>query len=233
MNKYLEIGVEEFNKSWLRDMEEITSGKTIRASGRPTKAAPYGEDGTWWKQQGPAYIQSWITWRQANPNLHILTMEDGSPAIELGVLADIEVDGGEVIQLKGYIDRVFVDESTGQVLIVDLKTGKTTPNGMQLGFYRRALKAAYGIDAQYGAYWMAREGALSAIEDLDRYTDQVIDYWVAKTYAGIKAEIFLPHVTNLCKGCGVQQHCYVFNPNTLFSPFNTNMPQVTQEEAHA
>lgn len=232
MNTYLEIGIEEFNKSWVKDMEEITPGKTIRSGGRPTKAMPFGEDGTWWKNQGPAYIQSWLTWRQANPNLHILTMEDGSPAIELGVLADIQVDDDEVIQLKGYIDRVFVDESTGQVLIVDLKTGKTTPNGMQLGFYKRALKAAYGIDAQYGAYWMAREGSLSAIEDLDRYTDQVIDYWVAKTYAGVKAGIFLPHVTNLCKGCGVKQHCYVFNPNTLFSPFNTNTHPVMQEEAN-
>lgn len=232
MNKYLEIGVEQFNKSWLNDMQEIMPSKTIRAGGRPTKAMPYGEDGTWWKAQGPAYIQSWLSWRQANPNLHILTMEDGSPAIELGVQADIEVDDNEVIQLKGYIDRVFVDDNTGQVLIVDLKTGKTTPNGMQLGFYKRALKAAYGIDVQYGAYWMAREGSLSSIEDLDRYTDQVIDYWVAKTYAGVKAGVFLPHVTNLCKGCGVKQHCYVFNPNTRFSPFDTNRTVGTQEEAN-
>lgn len=232
MNKYLELGLEAFHKSWLNDMNEIMPGKTIRSGGRPTKAAPFGEDGTWWKAQGPAFIQSWISWRQANPNLHVLTMEDGQPAIELGVLADIEVGDGEVIQLKGYIDRVFVDSSTGQVLIVDLKTGKTTPNGMQLGFYRRALKAAYGIDAHYGAYWMAREGSLSAIEDLDKYSDQVVDYWVATTYAGIKAEIFLPHVTNLCKGCGVKQHCYVFNPDTPYGPFKTNTVQVTQEEVN-
>lgn len=221
MNKYLEIGVEEFNKSWLKDMEEITPGKNIRSGGKPTKAMPFGEDGTWWKNQGPAYIQSWISWRQANPNLHILTMEDGNPAIELGVVADIEVDDNEVIQLKGYIDRVFVDSNTGEVLIVDLKTGKYSPNGMQLGFYRRALKAAYGIDAQYGAYWMAREGSLSAIENLDNFSDEVIDYWVAKTYAGVKAEVFLPHVTNMCKSCGVKQHCYVFNPDTMFSPIKT------------
>ena len=230
MNKLLEIGIDEFRKSWQKDMSEIPEGKQIRAGGRPTKAMPFGEDGTWWQAQGQAYIQSWITWRQQNPNLHILTMEDGQPAIELGVVADVQVDDGEVIQLKGYIDRVFVDANTGEVLIVDLKTGKNTPMAMQLGFYKRALKAAYGIDAQYGAYWMAREGTLGGVENLDAYTDEVIDYWVAKTYAGVKNEIFLPHVTAMCKGCGVKQHCYVFNPDTKFSPINMKNASMQEVE---
>ena len=84
---------------------------------KPTKAMPNGEDYTWWAQNGPAYVQSWITWRQNNPSLHILTMDDGKPAIELDVRVDIEADG-ELIQLKGFIDRVFVDSNTGEVLIV-------------------------------------------------------------------------------------------------------------------
>jgi hypothetical protein len=217
MNPLLEIGLDAFNKSLKQEVAQFPEGKTPRAGGRPTKAAPNGEDYAWWMANGPAYVQSWITWRQNNPSLHILTMEDGKPAIELDVRVDIEVND-ELIQLKGFIDRVFVDSNTGEVLIVDLKTGKTTPAPMQLAFYRRALKAAYGIDAPYGAYWMAREGSLSTIHDLQPYTDEMVDYWVAKTYAGVQAGIFLPHVTSMCKGCGVRTHCYVHNPATLFAP---------------
>lgn len=217
MNPLLEIGLDAFNKSLKQEVDQFPEGKTPRAGGRPTKAMPNGEDYAWWMANGPAFVQSWITWRQMNPSLHILKMEDGKPAIELDVRVDIEVDG-ELIQLKGFIDRVFVDTNTGEVLIVDLKTGKSTPAPMQLAFYRRALKAAYGIDAPYGAYWMAREGSLSSIHDLTPFTDEMVDYWVAKTYAGVQAGIFLPHVTTMCKGCGVRTHCYVHNPATLFAP---------------
>jgi hypothetical protein len=217
MNPLLELGLDAFRKSLEQEVAQFPEGKTPRAGGRPTKAAPNGEDYAWWMANGPAYVQSWITWRQNNPSLHILTMEDGKPAIELDVRVDIEVND-ELIQLKGFIDRVFVDANTGEVLIVDLKTGKTTPAPMQLAFYRRALKAAYGIDAPYGAYWMAREGSLSTIHNLEPYTDEMVDYWVAKTYAGVQAGIFLPHVTSMCRGCGVRTHCYVHNPATMYSP---------------
>jgi hypothetical protein len=216
MNPLLEIGLDAFRKSLDAEVAAFPEGRTPRAGGRPTKAMPNGEDYTWWAQNGPAYVQSWITWRQNNPDLHVMKMEDGSPAIELPVAVDIEVDG-QVIQLKGVIDRVLVNaKKQDDALITDLKTGKTTPAPMQLAFYRRALKAAYGIDAKYGAYWMAREGSLSAIHDLTPFTDEMVDYWVAKTYAGIQAGIFLPHVTTMCRGCGVRTHCYVHNPTTHF-----------------
>jgi hypothetical protein len=231
MNPLLEIGLDAFRKSMEQEVAAFPEGRTPRAGGRPTKAMPNGEDYAWWMNNGPAYVQSWITWRQNNPSLHILTMEDGTPAIELDVRVDIEV-GDELIQLKGFIDRVFVDANTGEVLIVDLKTGKTTPAPMQLAFYRRALKAAYGIDAPYGAYWMAREGSLSAIHNLAPYTDEMVDFWVAKTYAGIQSGIFLPHVTSMCRGCGVRTHCYVHNPTTHFPLPFTNTTVDSKEAVH-
>lgn len=229
MNKYLEIGIDEFNKQFQAGLEELTPGQNVRAGGKPTKDRPFGEDATWWKQNAPAYIQSWITWRQANPGLHILQMEDGSPAIELKVSAQIQVDEDESVELRGYIDRVFIDENTRKLLIVDLKTGKMTPDALQLAFYRRALKATYGLDAQHGAYWMARDGKLSSIENLEGFTDEVVDYWVTTTFAGVRNEIFLPNVSRLCGTCGVRKHCYVFNPDARFSPINTHMTEASKE----
>jgi len=221
MNDLMQLGMDEFAKAFDAEMQGFPEGRPVRTGGKPTKANPGAENDLWWRQNGPAFVASWITWRQSNPNLHVLTMDDGQPAIELAVVAEVQA-GEDSVDLKGYIDRVFVDASTGEVLIVDLKSGKTTPNSMQLGFYRRALKAAYGIDAQYGAYWMAREGTLSGIEDLSVYTDEVVDYWVATTYAGIKNNIFLPHISWACAGCGVKEHCYVYHKDARFSPIVTN-----------
>lgn len=226
MSDYLNIGLEAFQASITEALAEVEPGTQIRAGGRPTKANPGGEDLAWWQNQGPAYIQSWITWRQQNPNLHMWQVND-QPAIELQVSAQIDVDG-EPVELKGFIDRVFVDADTGTLLIVDLKTGKSTPEALQLAFYRRALKATYDVHAQYGSYWMAREGTLSGVVDLDNYPDEAVDYWIAGTVRGIRNEIFLPRVSSMCKGCGVRDHCYIFNRNATFSPFNSNIPEVME-----
>lgn len=228
MNDLLKIGMDAFNAAFDQELEGFPTGKPVRSAGRPTKANPNGEDATWWRQNGPAFVQSWITWRQQNPNLHILALDDGTPGIELPVVAEVQAED-EVVDLKGYIDRVFVDADTGQALIVDLKSGRNAPAPLQLAFYRRALSAAYGITADYGAYWMAREGSLSTVHDLTGFTNEVVDYFVATTYMGIKNEVFLPHVTNLCKGCGVKQHCYMFNPSTPYSPIDTHI--ATKQEA--
>lgn len=225
-NDLLALGTQAFTEAFNAQMAEFPEDRPVRSAGRPTKANPNGEDAAWWMAHGPALVQSWITWRQNNPNLHILDI-DGQPGIELPVVAEVQA-GDEVIELKGFIDRVFVDADSGQALIVDLKTGRYAPGPLQLSFYRRALSAAYGITADYGAYWMAREGTLSTVHDLTGFTDEVVDYFVATTYAGIKNEIFLPHVTSLCKSCGVQKHCYVFNPQAPFSPINTRI-STTQE----
>jgi len=224
MNKYLEIGMDAFNASFVEELAK-GEGKVFRAGGRPTKAMPNGEDDKWWRENPPAMIQSWISWRQQNPNLHVWSIDD-VPAIELPVQAEIAINDGTVVLLKGFIDRVFVDANTGELLICDLKTGKNTPSfAAQLAFYRRALKSTHGVNAQYGAYWMARTGALSEVHNLDNFSDDIVDYWVRTTYAGVSQGLFLPNVTNLCKGCGVRKHCYVFNPDAKFSPINARISE--------
>lgn len=224
MNKYLEIGVEEFRKSFNQSVAEFPEGRTARAagSGRGTKAYPNGEDRLWWEDQGPAFIQSWISWRQQNVSLHLMNL-DGKPAIEVEVQAEISLPDDTTVLLRGFIDRVFVDANSGQALIVDLKTGKTSQPPLQLAFYRRALRATYDITVDLGAYWMARKGSLDTVHDLTSFSDDMIDYWVRTTYLGIREGIFLPHVTQLCSGCGVKQHCYVFNSDSSFSPLKTNI----------
>jgi len=223
MNQYLEIGIDAFNASFAESLAE-GQGKPFRAGGKSTKARPNGEDERWWRENAPAMIQSWISWRQQNPNLHVWSINDIA-AIELPVQAEIAVDDDTIVLLKGYIDRVFVDSDTGQMLICDLKTGQSSPAPLQLAFYRRALKATHGVEAQYGAYWMARQGSLSEVHNLDSLNDEIVDYWCRTTYLGVSQGLFLPHVSHLCKGCGVRKHCYVFNPDAKFSPINARISQ--------
>ena len=121
----LALGVDAFNVSFNEELAK-GEGKVFRAGGRPTKAMPNGEDEGWWRANAPAMIQSWISWRAQNPNLHVWTV-DGVPAIELQVRAEVDLADGTKVALKGFIDRVFIDSDTGQLLIVDLKSGKNAP----------------------------------------------------------------------------------------------------------
>lgn len=181
------------------------AGAEFRAGGRATKAYPNKEDETWWREHGPKQIEAWVEWQDQNPNLEILDI-NGTPAIEIAVSANL--DG---VTLKGVIDRVFVDTQSGELLIVDLKTGAYPPaSQLQLGFYRVALEQTVGLNPQYGAYWMARQGVLSQIEELWHPTEMITS-WLRQTKQLIDDNVFLPHLTNMCKSCGVRDFCYAVN----------------------
>jgi hypothetical protein len=77
---------------------------------------------------------------------------------------------------------------------------------LQLGFYRAGLKKIFGIDVNYGSYWMARQAGTSEREDLTKYSTEMIDYFVEKFDKARLAGIFLPN-TNNCNRCGLTEHC--------------------------
>jgi RecB family exonuclease len=207
---FLSDAVEVFNK-YLDDAIIENAGVEFRAGGRVSKAYPNKEDESWWREHGPKQVEAWAEWRKNNPNLEILDV-NGEPAIEIAVAADL--DG---VRLQGVIDRVFIDKQTGEMLIVDLKTGSYPPaSQLQLGFYRVALEQTAGINPQYGAYWMARQGVLSQVEELWHPTEMVTA-WLRQTKQLIDDNVFLPHITNMCKSCGVRDYCYAVNKSIEWS----------------
>jgi CRISPR/Cas system-associated exonuclease Cas4 (RecB family) len=208
---FLSEAIAVFDEYVAKELAEIPEGAVLRAGGRVSKAYPNKEDGTWWKEHGPKQIEAWAEWRKNNPNLDILDV-NGEPAIEIAVSA--ELDG---VRLQGVIDRVFVDKATGETMIVDLKTGSYPPaSQLQLGFYRVALEQTAGINPQYGAYWMARQGVLSQVEELWHPTEMVTA-WLRQTKQLIDDNVFLPHITNMCKSCGVRDYCYAVNKSIEWS----------------
>lgn len=206
---------ELFDTGLTQQLADVPDGATIRTSGRATKEWPNGEDEAWWRANGPKFVQAWIDWRAQNPNL-LLAAFNHVPAVEVQVAARTE-DG---VELKGFIDRVFQDGDTGDLLIVDLKTGRNAPaSSLQMDFYRYSLRHTLGVDARYGGFWMARQGVISKIHDLWRDEQQITDM-LRKARILIDSELFVPHLTSLCNSCGVKQHCTAYTPPSFdLAPF--------------
>ena len=83
-----------------------------------------------------AALGRFLQWHVANPRQLLETEARFSTVVEL--------DNGEHVQLTGYADRIELD-SDGDVVVVDLKTGRTKPpnkaveSHVQLGLYQYAV----------------------------------------------------------------------------------------------
>jgi putative RecB family exonuclease len=189
-----------FKEAWDIELgdKDLTNA---RVSGTATKANPNKEDVNFWLETGPRWVQGYIDWRNANPDWKIWTAPDGNRAIELGLIPEFAG-----VPVKMVIDRVF--EVNGELVIVDLKTSKTTPtNPLQLGFYKVGLQKQFGIDIKWGSYWMARKFGISPMVDLSIYTEEKLEYFVENFDKARKSGIFLPNTNNCQYRCGLTAHC--------------------------
>lgn len=179
---------------------------TWRASGRASKEFPNKENADWWDQQGPDMVQRWMDWRAGN-GWQIWVAPNGDPAIELGIetkFADVPV--------KMVIDRVFV-MPTGEMVIVDLKTGRSVSSDMQLAWYAAGMDLTFGIRPTFGTYWMAREGMTSPLVDLNLWPTERMVEIVTLFDKARKEGIFLPNFSS-CKMCSVTSECKWYTGGT-------------------
>ena len=200
-----------FQDAWVRQRNAYATKADVpetqwRASGRATKEFPDKENGAWWEQQGPEMVQRWIDWRNGT-GWNIWTAPNGEPAIELG----IEILFGEV-PVKMVIDRVFVT-GNGEMVIVDLKTGRSVSSDMQLAWYAAGMDLLFGVRPKYGTYWMAREGMTSPMIDLDLWPTQSMIDVVTMFDKARKEGIFLPNFST-CKMCSVTSECKWYRGET-------------------
>lgn len=174
-----------------------------RTAGRATKDKPNKEDLEFWKAEGLRHVENYVKWLDANPNLIIYTFPtDGSLAVEWGATFQF---GG--VPVKGYVDAVYVDTRTGELLIVDYKTGSRKPeSSQQLGLYACMVEQAHGIRPQLGGFYMTRKGELSAPDVLDQWTPGFFDRLFADVDTAIKHQLFPPSMS-MCGGCGMARFC--------------------------
>ena len=188
-----------WHKAWSDETKDLDL-VNARVAGRSTKAYPDRENAYWWNEQGPQWVDNYISWRKSNTNWKIWKTPQGARAIEIElnpVIADVPV--------KMVIDRVF--EVDGELIIVDLKTSARRPiSDLQLGFYKVGLEMMLGVKVNQGNYWMSRDSGTGEMIDLSRYTVDMLEYLVSGFDKARKAGIFLPNLSS-CSFCGLTEHC--------------------------
>ncbi len=171
-----------------------------RATGRKTKEKPNGEDKAWWLVDGPRQVAEFIEWYE-RANLTPAELNRG-PGIEYPV--DMVIAG---IDVKAYIDNISVTRD-GELVVIDYKSGTRKPDQeIQLGLYALGLELGGDPRPSIGAYYMTRTAELTPAVNLDRYTLNYFEPIFTQLDAGIRAGVFLPHVSSMCNGCGVAQYC--------------------------
>lgn len=202
---------EKFAEAWaeeVADRQERSpsfSPEDYTATGRAGKEYGGKRNTQWWLDNGPQMVQDWIDWRQET-NWALWETPDGRPGVELEFLFQLP---GLGLPIKAFIDRVFV-LPTGELAILDLKTGRSPETAEQLGLYRVAIGMAYGVEyaPTWGYFWSPGGKGHGQPLDLSMYTP---DYFVPlynQAIAGINAGAFLPIPANNCKNwCGVARFC--------------------------
>lgn len=183
------------------------SEEDIRVSGRASKAWPGREDRDWWTHNLPGMVESWKTWRRNTP-WQIWMTPDGEPAIELEVRIVLG-EGADKVSILGYIDRVFEDPATGRLIVLDLKSGSTTPaTTHQLGLYRLGIWQRFGMLADYGTFYSGRTGATGVVHDLGEWSEDRFEFEYGAAKKQIRSGLFTPNVDRHCSWCGVREFCY-------------------------
>lgn len=169
-----------------------------------------------WHNWGPRAVQNFIDWYEDNQSYHVWTSPDGQPGVELKVDVLFPVADVRVI---GFIDAVLVHSQTGELFILDTKSGGTLPESdQQLGFYATLLELKYGIRPPRGAYFMARGAGRNkrvflcdpvdlSVPELSR---EFFDEQLHAMQRQIDSGAFTSRLGKHCRTCGVQNACAAF-----------------------
>lgn len=185
----------EQSPSYTEDDYIVTGRATAEYGGKQNKQ--------WWMDNGPGMVQNWIDWRQEH-GWHLWETPEGNPAVEL----EINTIVGDHL-IKMFIDRVMVTKA-GQIVVLDLKTGRIPETPEQLGLYALGLEQTFGqmFRPDWGYYWDARKGSHGPPLDLSMYTADWFAEQARMVAAGVNAGCFLAKPMNNCKNwCGVAHRC--------------------------
>ena len=158
----------------------------------------------------------------------------------------MEVELADGTLLRGFIDRVDV-AATGELRVVDYKTGKAPPAAralaefkamFQMKFYAVALYRSRGVlPARLRLIYLADGQLLDYSPDHDellRFEKTLIAIWRAIQTAGATGD-FRPSPSRLCDWCPHQQHCPAFGgtpPPYPGWPGQTTQPARLIERRH-
>ncbi|MFG1931966.1 RecB family exonuclease [Mycobacterium sp. NPDC048908] len=133
----------------------------------------------------------------------------------------VEVELADGTLLRGFVDRIDV-APTGELRVVDYKTGKAPPEAralaefkamFQMKFYAVALFRSRGVlPTRLRLLYLSDGQILDYTPDLDellRFEKTLMAIWRAIQSAGVTGD-FRPQPSRLCDWCAHHAHCPVF-----------------------
>jgi putative RecB family exonuclease len=133
----------------------------------------------------------------------------------------VEVELADGTLLRGFIDRIDV-AATGELRVVDYKTGKAPPEAralaefkamFQMKFYAVALLRTRGVPpTRLRLIYLADGQVLDYSPELDellRFEKTLMAMWRAIQSAGVTGD-FRPSRSRLCEWCPHHEHCPLF-----------------------
>lgn len=186
--------------------ETGVSPEKWKTAGRKTKAAPVGEDISWWRGEGLSQIVAYQAWIDSS-NLTIATMPDGKPGVEWGITGRLTQDDGAV-PIKMFSDLIVEAGAPDRLMIIDHKTGSKDPGtAHQLALYASMIEATQGVRPLIGAYYMTRKASLTSPTSLNEWG---INYWdqiTRQVKHAVQSSIFIPNTGWQCNLCSMAKHC--------------------------
>ncbi len=151
----------------------------------------------------------------------------------------VEVELADGTLLRGFVDRIDV-APTGEVRVVDYKTGKAPPEAralaefkamFQMKFYAVALLRSRGVlPTRLRLLYLADGQVLDYSPELDemlRFERTLTAIWRAIQTAGATGD-FRPNPSRLCDWCTHHAHCPVFGGTP---PPYPGWPQIPTDDA--
>ena len=178
-----------------------------------------GKEGyDWWRVEGAKMLDLYTKHHNSDYRSKVATFKifDTTPVIEYPYEMTVRsLDGGTGITAKGFIDIARLDLATFVLTVCDYKTGARDPlSTFQLGEYAHALLSTMGIAHEpqdrpvMGSYWLARKGIYTTpVKVIQAHPLAELQYRYDAAQRGTKANVFAPHVTNMCKSCSVRDYC--------------------------
>lgn len=220
-----------WRRCWDEEMQRELQFTSIppeqwRVGGRVSKDKPNKEDLTWWFAEGERQCVAYQTWLRSSE--WTIAMINDTPACEIEVNGDF---GG--VMVKGYLDAVLQHVDSGDLLMVDYKSGSKVPaSPAQLAQYAATLRRTLGIDIAYGAYYMTRKGELTDPIGLARFTPELFDRQFGQFRTALEAGIFLPHPGDACFTCDVKSSCFAVGGTDAWL-YDPDHPQYTHQKETA
>lgn len=175
------------------------------------------ENYTWWLHEGGDMLRRYSNWRQAWTSMGYTPLEwhgeqgdePARPAFEIELRTLI---AGVPMVMR--IDAVWHSPATGEIVIIDVKSGAKTPaDRFQLKTYAAALgnvltHRGWSKSPYIGfAYLMLREGAPSSIHTLNDDDLSEIEYRISMMDVAECNGVHVPSPGPFCTSCSVGHVC--------------------------